>query len=119
MEIPTDSVFAPDGRVGVWVSTLATMIMQMPMPMPPTISWIGGGVSGGSLAEVFLFGLWEGGGGDGDGGKKGNAVWTYEEFPSKPVYRPCRVGGEDDAEGGVQGVDQVDLGFPGEDLLVD
>lgn len=36
IDMPTDSVFAPPGD-GVSVSTAATMIMQMPIPMPPTI----------------------------------------------------------------------------------
>ena len=66
MEIPTDSVLAPEGSVGVWVSTLATMIMQMPMPMPPTISWMRRekGVSG-SLAGFVCLLLWVGGRGSG------------------------------------------------------
>lgn len=50
---------------------------------------------------------------------KRDAVCAYEEFPPESVDGPCRVGGEDDAEGGVEGVDQIDLGFAREDLLVD
>ena len=38
MDMATGSDFAPLARDGVWVSTVATMIMQMPMPMAPTMS---------------------------------------------------------------------------------
>lgn len=36
--IPTGSDFAPLGRVGVCVSTVAAMSMQMPIPIPPTMN---------------------------------------------------------------------------------
>lgn len=36
--MPTGSLLAPFASEGVCVSTAATMIMQIPMPMAPTIS---------------------------------------------------------------------------------
>jgi hypothetical protein len=37
IDIPTGSDFAPLAREGVSVSTAETIIMQRPMPIPPTI----------------------------------------------------------------------------------
>lgn len=36
--IPTGCDFAPLGRVGVCVSTVAAISMQMPIPIPPTMN---------------------------------------------------------------------------------
>lgn len=57
--------------------------------------------------------------GNATGEGEGVICLAYEEFPPESIDGPCRVGGEDDAECGVEGVDQIDLGFSGEDFLVD